>query len=530
MSVKRFVAADMRRALELVRQEMGPDAVILSSRRIKKGVEILTSMEPPSARPASNSPADVNISSVDVPMGSDGSWREQLAVEEAIHKSSHRVAGFQGEPSSSSSLSGVSSLGLASGKTSDQLAEEIDRARDRMLAAKKAQSAMNEPIAHRQSQANPKIDTSTYQHNERVEANSQINRNSRYRDDESNYHGGSVNKTNNVTGFSSQNAMNAHQDTSRTVEDRAAAYNQDSSDQQDKLDAMQSELSDMRLLLEQQLSKFSGGSKYENPLQSALMRRLQQMGICGEVAETIISKVQPGMSIKDAWRETLALLARTIPARSTDIVMEGGVFAFVGPTGVGKTTTIAKLAARYVLEHGPQNVTLVTTDTYRIAAQEQLRSLGRILGVQVKSVDDNQDLPSVLRSLKGCPLVLIDTAGFRNGENKLKQQLANIQEIPNVQTLLVMASNGQYQTLKATMHAHKSKCLAGCVLTKLDETASIGEALSVITEHKLPLFYTTDGQEIPQDIASARGHNLVSKAVQLLKEGNDQSLSVSDNW
>lgn len=515
MSVKRFVAADMRRALELVRQEMGPDAVILSSRRIKKGVEILSSMEPPSARPVSHSPADTNIEGVDTPMGSDGSWREQLAMESAVQASSHHFAdnpqgsiqdefNHSNHSSNLQSTSGLSSttlsttaaggLGLASGKTAEELAEEMERARDRMLAAKRVQSAVDEPINARAVNTRAK--------------------------------GMSVNKP----AFSGQHESNAvSTDFSRPIEERAAAYNDDAAKQQNTLDELQSEMADMRLMLEQQLSKLSDLPKFDNPLQSSLMRRLQQMGISVDLAQAVVAEVRSRSNLAEAWNETLALLARNIPARSVDAVMNGGVFAFVGPTGVGKTTTIAKLAARYVLANGAQDVTLVTTDTYRIAAQEQLRSLGRILGVQVKTVGDDQDLPSVLNSLKGCPLVLIDTAGFRNGDSKLKQQLESIQAIPNVQTMLVMASNSQYQTLKATIHAHKPNKLTGCVLTKLDETASLGESLSVITEHKLPIFYTTNGQEIPQDIALARGHNLITKTVSIFKEGQTQAVAVNDS-
>jgi flagellar biosynthesis protein FlhF len=521
MSVKRFVAADMRRALELVRQEMGPDAVILSSRRIKKGVEILTSMEPPSARPVSHSPADTNIDGVDTPMGSDGSWREQLAVEDAVQASPHHFAdnpqaitadalNYSERSSKAQSISTTAAggLGLASGKTADELAAEMECARDRMLAAKRVQSAADDPIVNTRN-VKARAQNTAFNKPEFSERN------------ESN--AASVHQ------FSTRGSMQSSSDFSRPIEERAAAYGADAVKQQNTLDELQSEMADMRLLLEQQLSKLSDAPKFDNPLQSSLMRRLQQMGISVELAQSVVAEVRSRSNLAQAWNEALALLARNVPARSVDAVMNGGVFAFVGPTGVGKTTTIAKLAARYVLANGAQNVTLVTTDTYRIAAQEQLRSLGRILGVQVKTVGDDQDLPSVLHSLKGCPLVLIDTAGYRNGDSKLKQQLENIQAIPNVQTMLVMASNSQYQTLKATIHAHKPNKLTGCVLTKLDETASLGESLSVITEHNLPIFYTTDGQEIPQDIALARGHNLITKTVSIFKEGQAQTTAVNDS-
>ncbi|GAA5316926.1 MAG: hypothetical protein AseanaTS_21300 [Candidatus Pelagadaptatus aseana] len=512
MSVKRFVAADMRRALELVRQEMGPDAVILSSRRIKQGVEILTSFEPPADDPKQPLPVDTPVDGVDVPMNSDGSWRDQVIAEKAMADNADRIigtghSGMEAFPETIPPRPAFSpeidqSRGLASGKTPEQLAQEIENARNRMLASKKANAAMEQPIAQMRepmaqisqeafasaAPAAPADQSAFHSENTRAMAVKQPTRPNNYEED-------------------------ARRERDLAMRER------DAERQQQKLDSLQSELADMRLLLEQQLNRIARAPKFDSPAQSAVLRRLQQMGVAEELAQELASQLRSCNNVQDAWTEALTMLSRELPANSSDRVMNGGVFALVGPTGVGKTTTLAKLAARYVLEHGAQNVTLVTTDTYRLAAQEQLRSLGRILGVQVKVVDDNSDLPAVLRSLKHCPLVLIDTAGFRSGESMLKQQLQVIKDIPEVQTLLVMASNSQYQTLKAAVHSHNPEKLAGCIVTKLDDTASLGDALSVIMEHQLPVFYTTDGQEIPQDLHVAKGHQLVARAVSLLKDG-----------
>jgi len=213
----------------------------------------------------------------------------------------------------------------------------------------------------------------------------------------------------------------------------------------------------------------------------------------------------------------LAKLAHQLPVSGRDIVDQGGVFAFVGPTGVGKTTTIGKLAARFVLKHGADKVALVTTDTYRIAGHDQLRSLARILRVPVRVVDESNPLEQVLNSLRHCSLVLIDTAGFRHGDPLLKAQLQTLAQQPQIKSYLVLSCNSQQQMLKASLHAYSAAGLKGCVLTKLDETASMGEALGVVIQSQLPIAYTTDGQDIPQHIEVARGHQLVSKAVTLLK-------------
>lgn len=482
MSVKRFVAADMRRALELVRQEMGPDAVILSSRRVKQGVEIVTS---PASEPEAagvRAALDTSLTGEEVPLGSDDAWRHQAVAERAgrnLSLSRTEVGSMSAEAADEGARaqafadalrrSGDNSRGPASGKTPEQLAQEIERAREKMLAA-------------RRGAAQPAVEAPTEPAAVPVRAASA-----------------------GVT---------------------ASGDGRESEAQRAQLDALQSELADMRLLLEEQLSRLAQTPQQGSPQHSGLMRRLRHLGLTEAMAARVLAGVSGRDTVQAAWADTQATLAQTLPASSLDPVMQGGVYAFVGPTGAGKTTTIAKLAARYVLEHGPENVTLVTTDTYRLAAHDQLRSLGRILKVQVKVVDDTRDLPLVLRSLKHCPLVLVDTAGFRQGDAMLREQLEVLADVPEVKTLLVLSCNAQLQMMKASVHSHEAAGLYGCVLTKLDETGSLGEALSVVMEHSLTVYYSTDGQEIPQDLSVARGHRLVAAAVGLMTSGMGSSAPV----
>ena len=526
MSVKRFVAADMRRALELVRQEMGPDAIILSSRRVKQGVEILTSLQPQPQAPASAKPVDSPVEGVDVPMGSDGAWRDQQLVDQAIqqtpalqngHLQDSRAPHISAAPKvAPSTLNFAEQLktaaepqkrGAASGKTPSELAEELEQARLKMLAAREQKVFEETPIAQLASAPDVSV---------KAESNSTRARSAGYQPHEP--------AQSYANEFSSpQHAPEQSVDVERAIAEKEQRLQQrfdlERKEQQQQLNALQSELADMRLLLEEQLTRMANTPQMGTPIHSGLMRRLKHMGLSDSSAEQVVKAVSNHNTIQESWADALAVLSHQIPSSTRDRIMDGGVFAFVGPTGVGKTTTIAKLAARYVLEHGSENVALVTTDTYRIAAHDQLRSLGRILNVQVKVIDDNNDLPAVFRSLKGCPLVLIDTAGFRHGDAQLKEQLTALNSVPDVQPLLVMACNSQRQMLKATIHAHQSVNLSGCVLTKLDEAASLGEAMSVIMEHQLPVCYTTDGQEIPQDLQVAKGHKLVARAVSLMKSG-----------
>ncbi|MDF3013266.1 MAG: flagellar biosynthesis protein FlhF, partial [Cellvibrio sp.] len=250
---------------------------------------------------------------------------------------------------------------------------------------------------------------------------------------------------------------------------------------------------------------------------ASVARRLERLNLPKDVVGKVIKGCTKTKTLSDAWPDALANLAHQLPVNGRDIVDQGGVFALVGPTGVGKTTTIGKLAARYVLQHGADKVALITTDTYRIAAHDQLRSLARILRVPVRVVDETNPLDTVLRSLRHCSLVLIDTAGFRHGDPHLKAQLQALADQQQVKTYLVMSCNSQAQMLKASIHAYGAARLQGCILTKLDETASIGEALGVVMQNRLPIAYTTDGQDIPKNLEVARAHHLVAKAVALLK-------------
>src|SRR5690606_5761932 len=171
-------------------------------------------------------------------------------------------------------------------------------------------------------------------------------------------------------------------------------------------------------------------------------------------------------------------------------------------------------------------VALVTMDTFRIAAHDQLRAFARILQIPVKVVDAKQSLAQVLAELAQYKLVLIDTAGFRHGDPQLKQQLHALAQFKQIQNLLVLSCNSQAQMLKASVHAYGPAGLKACVLTKLDETASLGEALGVTLESQLAIAYTTDGQEVPKHLDLARGHQLVSRALALLKsQGTAAALS-----
>lgn len=295
-------------------------------------------------------------------------------------------------------------------------------------------------------------------------------------------------------------------------------------------DAMRSELNGLRELLEVQLGSLAWSQlQGTRPQQANLWRRLQRVGLSGPLSRDLLAMIPDIEEPRQAWRMLLAHLARMIAVPEVEPLEEGGVIAMVGPAGMGKTTTLAKLAARYVLKYGAQNVALVSMDSFRIGAQEQLKTLGRILNVPVTHLDPGQSLAQALEPLLRKRVVLIDTAGLQASDPALRLQLESLagRGIKS-RNYLVLATTSQKQVLSAAYHSYKRCGLAGCILTKLDETASLGEVLSLAISHELPVAYLTDGPRIPEDLHLPRRHQLVSRAVSVQMQDEPSEEAMAD--
>lgn len=288
--------------------------------------------------------------------------------------------------------------------------------------------------------------------------------------------------------------------------------------QEPTLVEMQRELRFLRDLLEDQLSSLAWGEMARHqPLRARLLKRLGDLGLDPELAQALAGKIGPDEDFPQVWRSALERLCQRVPVADDDILTQGGVVALVGPTGVGKTTMVAKLAARFVLRHGRRHVALVTTDSYRIGAQEQLRAYGRILGAPVYAAGDENELRAVLHELQDRRLVLVDTAGMSQRDLRLSEQFTTLHGGgPCIQTYLVLSATAQRAVLDEVAQAFRGVALAGGILTKVDETASLGGALSVAVRQRLPLAYIGDGQRVPEDIHPARAAVLVARAAKLL--------------
>ncbi|MCY1404703.1 Flagellar biosynthesis protein FlhF [compost metagenome] len=294
-------------------------------------------------------------------------------------------------------------------------------------------------------------------------------------------------------------------------------------------ETMRSELNGLRELLEVQLGSLAWNQlQGSQPHQANLWRRLQRIGLSGPLSRELLEMTSEIDEPRHAWRMLLAHLARKIHTPEIEPLEEGGVIAMVGPAGMGKTTTLAKLAARYVLKYGAPNLALVSMDSFRIGAQEQLKTLGRILNVSVTHVDPGQSLVQALEPLLRKRVVLIDTAGLQASDPALRMQLESLAGRGiKARNYLVLATTSQKQVLTAAYHSYKRCGLAGCILTKLDETASLGEVLSLAISHELPVAYLTDGPRIPDDLHLPRRHQLVSRAVsvQMQEEPSEEAMA-----
>jgi len=283
--------------------------------------------------------------------------------------------------------------------------------------------------------------------------------------------------------------------------------------------SMKEEISQLRGLLENQLAHLAWGDlDRREPLHTDVMRRLHNMELSTSLIEQFSAPAVHARDEAHAWQLALAELSSTVPVADNDLLDQGGIVALVGSTGVGKTTSIAKLAARYALRHGRRHVALVTTDSYRIGAHEQLMTYGRLLDIPVQVASDHNELRSTLNSLADKRLVLIDTAGMSQRDVRLTEQFTTLADsgIP-IRTLLVLSATLHTSVLNETVQAFSAVPIEAAILTKLDEAASLGGVLSAVIKHRLPLMFTTNGQRVPEDMHPARAQDLVQQAAQLAR-------------
>ncbi len=289
---------------------------------------------------------------------------------------------------------------------------------------------------------------------------------------------------------------------------------------------MRQEIQTLRRMVENDLSELTWRDLGKNqPDTRELLRRLMALGLSPELCHGLVRKVNGFETLDQGWRKALYFLSAEIQTTGDDLLEDGGVVAIIGPTGVGKTTTLAKLASRYALRHGNRHVALISTDNYRIGAQEQLTNYARILDVPIRSAANSEELNAALNTFVDKRLILIDTAGMSQRDVRISEQLSLLRSgRRKVRSMLTLSATTQLTSMKQAIKAFDAANPDAMILTKLDECGSLGGVLSALVESRLKVSYLTDGQRVPEDLHLARPHSLVSRAVGLAHE-NGMGLS-----
>ncbi|MEO7773680.1 MAG: flagellar biosynthesis protein FlhF [Steroidobacteraceae bacterium] len=429
MKIKTYVARDMRQALRLVREEQGPDAVILSTRAVPDGVEVA---------------AAVDMSEAHI-VAEQGQF-----VEADIPPAVHRTV----ENADFAALLGRAAASASNAVELSRTVEQATRRTD-VAARGELQVSYREPRPMEDKfPANVLPTTLTP----------------------------AANPNNELVG---------------------------------------AELRTLRHILEIQLAQLAWNDLTRRaPVQAELLKELTEIGLSQEIAADLVSQLPADLAFDEAQRRALALIARRIAVTGDAWLERGARLVFAGPTGVGKTTALAKLAARWVLRHGTRDVALICVDSARIGAQEHLKTVGRLLGVEAFAADDVSQLPDLISRLGERRLLLIDTAGAGPRDTELDTRIAVLNqaaEEARLEVCLVLAASAQAGSLEEAVTRFGALKPTSCLITKLDEATSLGGTISVLMRSQLPVSYVSEGQRIPEDLSPARAHQLVARAVQVAR-------------
>jgi flagellar biosynthetic protein FlhF len=286
------------------------------------------------------------------------------------------------------------------------------------------------------------------------------------------------------------------------------------------IDEVRTELKGLRDLMQSQLSVLQWDQfAKRHPVRTVLLNLMSDLGLGSDICEIIISHLNElNQDPHKVWQQALGILAKCLPVNRTDILADGGRIALVGSTGVGKTTTIAKLAARFSHIHGKRSVAMISTDHFRIGAQEQLQHFARLLELPLLTAKTSEELSDRLDMLADKKLVLIDTAGMSQHDLRLSERFHQLQNsAPQVKPYLVLSANTQLAAINQTIKCFSKVQLAGAIVTKIDEAGSLGGVMTASIRHQLPLSYCGTGQRVPEDLEAAKAHRMISKAVALMQ-------------
>lgn len=279
-------------------------------------------------------------------------------------------------------------------------------------------------------------------------------------------------------------------------------------------ETLMAELRSMRSLLEGQLATLAWSDAARRaPLKMKLAGALLGAGFAPGFTRSATARLPDDFTAAQAGKWLSSMIEAGLRQPQVDTLIDrGGAYALVGPTGVGKTTTTAKLAARYVMKFGAQKLGLISADSYRIGGQDQLRAYGRILGVPVHTIQDAGELQATLAALRDKHLILIDTIGVGQRDPRVTEQVALL-EVPRVHRLLLLNATSHGETLEDVVRAYRGQGLAGCCISKIDEAVKLGSVLGCAMQHHLPVHYVSNGQRVPEDLHLPNIPYLVHRAL-----------------
>lgn len=495
MKIKRFFAEDIRQAMRMVKEELGADAVIMSNKSVDGGVEIVAARD----------------------------FDEQL-IQSKLQK--------QAAEQQASAKMNRSSIGISEAKKVDLPDFEAEKNRLHVLSSQRKQSADGFMVEH------PPVRSHRFS-TESTRSNRSFN--------DSDISGTSASRRNvdQYVGYAEKVHLRGSLETvtakaakpvvkpavSKTAPIEKATEKQ-ASLADNLLLEMSKELKSLRSAMDSKLSNVSWGAMTQtNQVRAELLQRLAGMSISRKLSVKIANRFNNHTDSELAFNQAQELLAKVLPVADDDLLQHGGIAALVGPTGVGKTTTIAKLAAKFILKHGPRQVALITTDNYRIGAHEQLNTYGRILDVPVRVASSAAELRALINSFSDKRLVLIDTAGMSQRDMKLVEQINTLQQSGlDIKSYLVMSAATEYKAMNEIIKAFQVFEPQASILTKLDEAVTMGSAISSIIEHNLPLSFIADGQQVPEDMHTPCARTLVAQCVAELDEESDYNDVTNETW
>lgn len=530
MKITRHTAKDMRQALRLVREQLGADAVILTSKRTPFGVEVTAAVDfdaarieaqAPASEPRTFRPEELTPPAPAQPAPTAPRREDPYTIADEYEQAEDDVQQSVYARIHAEMSDGRAGATNGRGRNSDARAVPSQaHARAVEEGARARNSSTRATAEERRSAAGGSAPGSTLSR-PAIEGQAQKARTAAQH-----------NATHNEVHSSLDSAIDSYMSADATEDDETlisaalASANRATPGTraaESNGDAMSAELKAMRRILETQLAQLAWNDLTRRaPIHTEILTDLTEVGLSQELAGQIVAQLPSGTDITKARRLSIALLSQRLNVTGDRWLDKGGRVALIGPTGVGKTTALAKLAVRWVLRHGARSLALISADGVRIGAHDQMQALGQMLDVPVYVADNFTEIPNVLEELGQQRFVLIDTPGMSQRDAQLAirlEQLSNAghENGAHLETTLVLSASTQAGAIAETVKRYAAAKPTSTLLTKVDEAASLGGILSVLAETAMPISYVSEGQRVPEDLRPARALELVSRAVQLAK-------------